>query len=60
MQMTKQMIVDPWQVTNLGEPSKIIGIEITCRKNCISILLQKRAYGIHEPHCDAIRSECQY
>jgi hypothetical protein len=37
MTLTKKLISDRWEVTDLGEPSKIIGIEITRQNNSISI-----------------------
>ena len=30
-----------WEVTNLGEPHKIVGIEVMCTNNAISIFQQK-------------------
>jgi hypothetical protein len=37
MEKTKQNISTEWETTDLGEPSKIIGIEITQSANTISI-----------------------
>jgi Reverse transcriptase (RNA-dependent DNA polymerase) len=41
MHLTKMQLAQRWQVTDLGEPSKIIGIEITCEYNTISISQKK-------------------
>jgi hypothetical protein len=41
MNHMKESLHTEWEVTNLGEPSKIIGIEITCTKDTISISQQK-------------------
>jgi hypothetical protein len=37
MRLMKAQIASKWQVTDLGEPSKIIGIEITCGSDYIAI-----------------------
>jgi hypothetical protein len=41
MNHMKDMLHSEWEVTNLGEPSKIIGIEITHTTDAISISQQK-------------------
>jgi hypothetical protein len=40
MRLMKEQIAHRWQVTDLGEPSKIIGIEIKCTADSISISQQ--------------------
>ena len=63
MHLTKMQLVQRWQVTNLGEPSKIIDIEITYRYNTISISQKKyieppsiqRRNGVRESNSDIIR-----
>jgi hypothetical protein len=34
-------VKEEWEITDLGEPSKIIGIEITCTEDSITISLSK-------------------
>ena len=41
MDHMKNVLSSEWEVTNLGEPHKIIGIEVTCTDNFISISQQK-------------------
>jgi hypothetical protein len=41
MHLTKEQIACKWQVTDLGEPSKIIGIEIKRNTDSISISQQR-------------------
>ena len=37
----KNMLSSEWEVTDLGEPHKIVGIKVTCTNNSISISQQK-------------------
>ena len=41
MDHMKNMLSSEWEVTDLGEPHKIVGIEVTCTNNSISISQQK-------------------
>jgi len=41
MTKTKNYIKSVWEVTDIGEPNKIVGIEITINENSISISQQK-------------------
>ena len=40
IEQTKNDLRTQWELTDLGEPMKIVGIEITCTKNCIKISQQ--------------------
>ena len=40
IEQTKSDLRTQWEVTDLGEPTKIVGIEITCTENCIKISQQ--------------------
>ena len=41
MDHMKDVLSSEWEVTNLGEPHKIVGIEVMCTNNSISISQQK-------------------
>ena len=41
MDHMKDTLSSEWDVTDLGEPHKIVGIEVTCTNNSISISQQK-------------------
>ena len=41
MTKIKNYIKSEWEATDIGEPNKIIGIEITINENSISISQQK-------------------
>ena len=41
MDHMKDVLSSEWEVTNLGEPHRIVGIEVTCTNNSISISQQK-------------------
>jgi hypothetical protein len=41
MQIMKQDIHSQWEMTNLGEPTKIVGIEITLRDRTVIISQQQ-------------------
>lgn len=40
-EQTKRDLQSEWDITDLGEPSKIVGIEISCTKNSITISQKK-------------------
>jgi len=46
MTKTKNYIKSVWEVTDIGEPNKIVGIEITINENSISISQQKYVENI--------------
>ena len=48
MDHMKNMLSSEWEITDLGEPHKIISIEVTCTDNSISISQQK--YIENLPH----------
>jgi hypothetical protein len=63
MAKMKMDIKSEWEVTDLGEPTKIVGIEITRKGDTITItqeeyieaVFKERGNGTCEPSSDAIR-----
>jgi hypothetical protein len=48
MCLTKEKLVQRWQITNIGKPTKIIGIQIKRRPDSISISQQKYIEAIQQ------------
>ena len=46
MEQMKQILQKEWTITDLGKPTKIVGIEITCTGDSIFISQQKYIEGI--------------
>ena len=61
MTKIKNYIKSEWEATDIGEPNKIVGIEITINENSVGISQQKyienilRTYDRHQPSGNSTR-----